>query len=389
MTLNLPQPLGARTSPALTLLATLATLPFSTLPAQSQDYIASLNAIFVSIFTIPILPNRIPSAALVDLSAGIPFSSLASLDVNYVIEAITPDDKLNLIANLQVFMVPRYKFIDAKALEVYFILLSRLLNSLPSHVLNPPPPKLHSTTASVSQYESGSDSDSPRTRVTVVSSFSDNPTRAVIPRTLKRLASLPGASHLSTLLSLPSSPTSRPALLQLLFALSTIWPADVAPRILATAPSLVREIYRGYVRGSPVGRDSSAGVLGGETSTTEIWIPFLLLVELYTKAMVTMGDDEFFGANLGTGEGSGSRGRVLASAEVGGSVQVARNPLSLDELVGWSRQLMNVAFALYWREDRETLAKTVGLEGRGNLRCTWEGVRERVTKCLAGIHARE
>ncbi|KAG6876550.1 hypothetical protein C0992_012473 [Termitomyces sp. T32_za158] len=362
--------LGARTSPALMLLATLTTLPFSTFPAQSQGYITSLNAIFASILTIPLLPNRIPSAALVDLSARIPFSSLASLDVNHVIEVITPDDKLNLIANLQVFVSPRYKLIDVKSHKVYFTLLSRLLNSLPPHVFNPPPPKLPTTTASASQYDSDPDSDSTPTRVAVVSSFSSNPTRAITApdnRTLKRLMALPSASHLSALLSLPSSPTSRPALFQLLVSLSIIWPADVAQRILATAPSLVREIYRGYVRGSPVGRDSSAGALGGEKSTAEIWIPFLLLVELYTKAMVTMGDDEFFGSNLGAGLGLELGGRVLGSAEVGGAAQVARNPLTLDELVGWSRQLMNVAFALFWREDREVLTKAVGLEGEGSL----------------------
>ncbi|KAG6883142.1 hypothetical protein C0993_007623 [Termitomyces sp. T159_Od127] len=50
---------------------------------------------------------------------------------------------------------------------------------------------------------------------------------------------------------------------------------------------------------------------------------------------------------------------------------------------------MNVAFALYWREDRETLTKTVAPEKEGSLRCTWEDVREKVTKCLAGIHARD
>ncbi|KAG6888453.1 hypothetical protein C0995_008128 [Termitomyces sp. Mi166 len=384
-------PLSARASPILSHLVTLATLPFSALPVETQQYIASLNAIFTLILTIPLLPNRIPSAALIDLSARIPFYYLASLDANHVIEATTPDDKLNLVANLQVFVAPRYKLLDAKAHKVYFTLLSRLLNLLPLHVLNPPSPKSSSsTTASTAQYDSDSDTDSPRTRVTLVSSFSSS-NSSLLPitppdaRTLKRLSALSSVSHLSTLLSLPSSPTSRPALLQLLFAISTIWPADVAPRILAAAPSLVREIYRGYVRGSPIGRDSSVSALGGEASTAEIWVPFLLLVEIYTKAMVTMGDDEFFGTNSGASSG----GRVLGSVGAGGVVQVARNPLSLDELVGWSRQLMNVAFALYWRDDREALVKMVGLEGGGSVRCTWEGVREKVTKCLAGIHARD
>ncbi|KAH0581180.1 hypothetical protein H2248_012302 [Termitomyces sp. 'cryptogamus'] len=381
-------PLGARSSPTLTPLVTLATLPFSALPTQSQAYITSLNAIFTSILVIPVLPNRIPSAALVDFSARVPFSNLGFLDINHVIEVTSHNDKLNLAANLQVFVAPRYKLLDVKAHKVYFILLSRLLNSLPPHVLNPPP--LKSTAGVASRYDSDSDSDSSRTRVALVSSFSSNSPLAITSldaRTLKRLSTLPSVSHISTLLSLPSSPTSRPALLQLLFALSTIWPADVASRILVAAPSLVREIYRGYVRGCPVGRDSSAGALGGEASTAETWISFLLLTELYTKAMVTMGDDEFFGTSPGVEAGSG--GRVLGSAGMGGAMQVVRNPLSLDELVEWSRQLMNVAFALHWREDREALAKNIGLGRQEIVRCTWEGVKEKVTKCLLGIHARD
>ncbi|KAG6901951.1 hypothetical protein C0995_006361 [Termitomyces sp. Mi166 len=106
--------------------------------------------------------------------------------------------------------------------------------------------------------------------------------------------------------------------------------------------------------------------------------------EIYMKAM-TMGDDEFFATNSGASSG----GRVLGSAGVGGAVQVARNPLSLDELVGWSSQLMNLVFASYWRGDQETLVKTVWSEGGGSVRCTWEGVREKMTNCLAGIHARD
>ena len=62
--------------------------------------------------------------------------------------------------------------------------------------------------------------------------------------------------------------------------------------------------------------------------------------------------------------------RVLGSAGVGGAMQVARNPLSLDELVGWSRQLMNRAFALYWREDHEMLMRDIGTSEEGRVRCT-------------------
>ncbi|EDR01699.1 uncharacterized protein LACBIDRAFT_310728 [Laccaria bicolor S238N-H82] len=69
-----------------------------------------------------------------------------------------------------------------------------------------------------------------------------------------------------------------------------------------------------------------------------------------------MGDDDFFGNNATT-----------------------HNPLSLDELTSLSRQLLNVAFTLYWRDDQSHA------EDPGNPRYTWGSVREKVTKCLLAI----
>jgi hypothetical protein len=75
-----------------------------------------------------------------------------------------------------------------------------------------------------------------------------------------------------------------------------------------------------------------------------------------------MGDDEFFGS------------------------ATARNPLILDELVSFGRQLLNIAFTLYWRGDQTSLQET---NVSSQVRCTWEDVRDKVTKCLLDIHARE
>ena len=84
-----------------------------------------------------------------------------------------------------------------------------------------------------------------------------------------------------------------------------------------------------------------------------------------------MGDDEFFG-----------------TAPSGPQTRAPRDPLSLDELVEFSKQLLNIAFTLYWRDGQGTG------HGEGNyvsdeLRCSWDVVREKVTRCLVGIHARE
>ncbi|KAG6818559.1 hypothetical protein H0H93_003989, partial [Arthromyces matolae] len=359
-------PLNSRSSPSLPLLVALTIQPFSTFEIHSNEYITSLNALFSSILSIPLLPNRIPPAALVDLSAHIPFSQLGSLDVNSIIETTHPDDQLNLLANLQVFVPPRYKALNSESRRNYFTLVSSLLNALPTKILNPVPPKPNATTTTTtttvpsalqSDSDEGSDDEDRRTKVTVVTTFSPPkpPRQPLTPpdtRTLKRLSTLPSTTHLTSLLSLPSSPPTRPALIALLFALCAVWPADVPQRILALSPSLVREIYRGYVRGGSIGWDTSLSKImedGGEAEgEQEQWPPFLLLVELYTKAMMTMGDDEFFGSTNSAGAGgrvlgSGSSfsGSIAGAAEAG--VTIPRNPLSLDELVEWSAKLKNLA----------------------------------------------
>ncbi|KAF8065407.1 HECT-domain-containing protein [Lyophyllum atratum] len=377
-------PTESRSSPALALAVSLVTTPFQTLPDTSTPYIAALNAVFIHVLSIPSLPNRISAKSLTNLSAQLPFARISLLNVDTIVGSTAPNDKINLIANLQVFVPPRYRLLDAQSLATYFHLLTSLINAIPVSILNPPPLKSSPRspwTGDESDSESEHDPDTRRTRVSVVSTFTA-PATAALPitppdaRTSKRISTLPSAPHIGSILALPPSLTSRPALFAFLFALSTVWPADVTPRVLAAAPALVREIYRGYVRGTGLGRDAAGGsIMNPEMTKTELWTPLLLLVELYTKAMLTMGDDEFFG----TSSSSASR------AGVKGTSPMARNPLGLDELAEWSRQLMNVAFALYWREDVDVMQQFVG-EG---IRCTWEGVRERVTRCLLGIHARD
>lgn len=82
-----------------------------------------------------------------------------------------------------------------------------------------------------------------------------------------------------------------------------------------------------------------------------------------------MGDDEFFAS--------------APTASV--KRETPRNPLNLDELTSFSRKLLNIAFTLYWREDQTNVA-----EGKvPGMNIKWEGVREKVTRCLQGIHSRE
>ena len=77
-----------------------------------------------------------------------------------------------------------------------------------------------------------------------------------------------------------------------------------------------------------------------------------------------MGDDEFFGT---------------------GVANAPRNPLSLGEVISLSRRLLNIAFVLYWREDH-----TNSTQGQFvSARLDWNGIRDKATRCLQAIHARE
>jgi ubiquitin-protein ligase E3 C len=360
------------------------------------------------------------------ISSKVPFTHLDSLDSTpFATENVSGEDKIHLIATLHVLIPPRYKSLPANALSSYLRLLTLLINATPISCLNHPEKR-----SSASQnwgvahdLDSDSDSESPNDSrsgtaisVTVVSSFAapaSPPARIPTPdaRILKRLATLPSSTHIAALLSCKEihDTTVLPALIECLLALSIVWPA-VLGTILATGAGLLREVYREYVRRSVLGKDADGAATLLDPKNSGEWPALLFLTDMYAQALKTMGDDEFFGSSDRGTDGSGgfvSHSHVLGSSSnsghgIGavGTTQAQRNPLTLDELRAFSRQLLNIAFVLYWREDGGDangtigfMAKLVGVGGDGNrrgaVRCTWEGVREKVTRCLVGIHARE
>lgn len=141
----------------------------------------------------------------------------------------------------------------------------------------------------------------------------------------------------------------------------------------------MREVYRGYVRRNPFGNAGNVSALTDPVHAAH-WPPLLFLVDLYNQALLTMGDDEFFSSSPTT----------LSSATLASSTATttitARNPLTLDEITSFSKQLLNIVFLLYWRED-QTNVNEVTIPGIPNL--TLENARERMTKLLQAIHARD
>jgi hypothetical protein len=87
---------------------------------------------------------------------------------------------------------------------------------------------------------------------------------------------------------------------------------------------------------------------------------FILLVELYSRTLLTLGDDEFHTPG-------------------------SRNPLTVDEVIGFSALLRNVAFALYWQETQVNIKKALV----SGTRATYEYLRSLATALLQQIHVRE
>ncbi|RDX43479.1 HECT-domain-containing protein [Lentinus brumalis] len=359
--LQIPVP-APKQSPILSPLAALLAAPLSI-----PDLLPlSLRELLLSILTIPLLPNRL-LPALGPFSVRLPLASLDLVPLDIINDPAlsSTESKIHLLANLAAFAPPRYSALPAPAFATYLQLCALLMNGMPEHALEPPENKPDATKIWADD-DSDDESD---TLVEVVSSFEAKPPLPQLDdRTRKRLQTLPSSDHISTLLRASQNDKLTPSVISFCFALVTVWPTR-RDKVLSTMVAynrggLVREIYRNYVRSSPLGRDESYPDITKADHAAH-WPPLLLLADLYTQALLTMGDDEFF-----------SEGK---------NPDVPRNPLTLDELKVFSRKLLNIAFALYWREDVASAQESV--PGLGQIK--WDNVREKATKCLQALHARD
>ena len=165
------------------------------------------------------------------------------------------------------------KHIAPPALAAYLRLAPETMAALLIHALEPPEPKTPQTNGWVHDADSNSDSEGPDRRVEVVSSFKapvPRPSPVLDGKARTRLQTLPSPAHLNALLGAVHKQTSdaaKEALVGRLQALSTVWPARtdrIAGAVFAwSGGGLVSEVYRGYVRRSPLGHAGNVGVLTG------------------------------------------------------------------------------------------------------------------------------
>ncbi|KDR77942.1 hypothetical protein GALMADRAFT_244909 [Galerina marginata CBS 339.88] len=369
-------PVASKNSASLPPLLTLSTLPLSTYPPNSSQYAEIFASIVVSILAIPLLPNRLPLDQLPKFISRIPFTNLDKLNplIPSILQSTTVASKIHLAANLYMFISPHYKHLPAPAFATYLQLSVSLFNSFPISLFKPRPSKANKNPKPQARrvgYDSDS-SDGHTTRVSVVADFAPPPPPppTVDDKTRKRLEKVVTPAHIMSLINMTQSKAALfPHLVAYLFALTATWPSSqeaILNVVLAsTSGGLVRELYRDLVRRSPLGKEENSGNLFDPANATH-WPPVVFLADLYSQALLTMGDDEFFGKAPG--------GRAV------------RNPLTLDELVSFSRQLLNIGFTLYWRDESAAMQEAyISPE----VRCSWETVREKVTRCLLGIHARD
>ncbi|KAF8344487.1 HECT-domain-containing protein [Amanita rubescens] len=361
-------PVESKSSPALPMLVELVKNVLSVPQPPQTSHPQTVCQVVANLLTIPLLPYRLPLKSLGSFSASMPFSDLNVFSphlVTPIVESLDESSRIHLLSNLLSFVPPRYPSLSKEAVSAYLQLLTALLNSLPISTLDPSA----AAPRRVSHASEGDDSDS-ETPAHVLAMLSA-PHPALDPRTLKRLSTLPEPSFISSLLGLTKTyPSIQLHLITFLLALNAVWPSRKdqvlgAAGIYASGGGLVRELYRGYIRSSPLGRDDSPGSILDQANA-DAWPPLIFLADLYNQMLLTMGDDEFFGTN-----------DISTSS---------RNPLSLDELKSLSRRLLIIAFTLFQREGQADWHKgTVA----PSVRFTWENVREKVTQCLVAIHSRK
>ena len=240
-------------------------LPLSNLPTSSELFAQSFSALVSYIFALPLLPYRIPLTSLSELSGQLPLAHLHVLPscIPDIISVTSTSSQINIVANLLAFTPPRYTTLPISSLKAYLQLLFTLLNVLPCHALEPPLPRDSQTPPASWIDDSDSDSGNPAAIIA-----SRTPLPPLDSRTRKRLQILPSPTHVNTLLKLAQQqPEILSDLVSMFLSLNLVWPSRkdkvLTTLLLYGGGGIVREIYREFVRATPLGRDENLSSLMG------------------------------------------------------------------------------------------------------------------------------
>lgn len=181
------------------------------------------------------------------------------------------------------------------------------------------------------------------------------------PSTLMNLTSVTTALAISNQYPASTRPALHRHLLSLLACADSVQASQIANAVLyggassstsaTTGP--VREIWRGYIRGTPLAR--ALGQISNDAEdisflqAREGWEALLLLCELYSRVLGTLADDEFM--PLGSADSAESSSATTSGGDSNSRTVAARNPLSMDEVRDFAALVRNLAFVSYWHVD--------------------------------------
>jgi ubiquitin-protein ligase E3 C len=210
-----------------------------------------LVELFRHILSIPLLLNRLPLLSITKLSAAIPYSHLDALELTFI-PLLPHESQANLLANISTIVAARYTQLSRPSLKVYLELLQRLMIGIPRSSL-----KFEGQEIWVGSYL---DDDSDDETVFPAAEITGFPAELRLDsRTTSRINSLRNRAHLQPLLTAASqSPSLTPSLVTFCLGLCELWPAEreysLGACIICLGSTFIRQIYREYVRTSPLGR---------------------------------------------------------------------------------------------------------------------------------------
>jgi ubiquitin-protein ligase E3 C len=369
-----------------------------------------LDIIIENILSIPDLPNRVSRSGLTQLVVELPLVDiLERINATQGWLAQNPSN-INILANLLAIGRKRVPHLTKGAhVNLYLQTLTVLQDGVPSGLLHSSQQANGSAFTRALVDRTDEEGASP-------SKTADDSTAAastISPATRTRLQILPSQGHISAILTasakFPSS--TRESLCSFLISTLQSWDAITCDHVLAcityrhgntpasntasksggisqhSIEGLVRELWRGWLRGSPLMRFLSSDLLQGRKALVDVltnekmkttWPCLLVLCQLYSRSLLTIGDDEFYPSE----NTFGATNNATASA--------SRNPLSLDEIIAFSGLLRNLGFSLYWYEgtggilDDLNHCNVVGFKKMDLL-----SLRTIVTRLLQQLHQRD
>ncbi|CDS05598.1 hypothetical protein LRAMOSA08126 [Lichtheimia ramosa] len=351
-----------------------------------------LQHLLVDVFSIPFLVDNIPDDTLKSFLDELPLeSALTTLNGMYESEEWThehtPERVVGLLMNMtQMGGFHKGVYLD-RAIEPYSIAIQNLLSDLPSTYLNEPEED-EAMTDSDDELTVSENEDVVMTEV----SRAQQQQRYVDPLVRERLKMLYDKGNVDALVKrfIDLAQTSGGVnqalagrLAGLFDMLMTRWPLQKDPILNALlyhrwwvdgqrteAVDLAQVFWKAWSTheyaavfdndDTIMNRLSEAVSCIMDSKSPDIWAILYLLCEMYTKLLLTIGDDEFFDDNAPSSH------------------------LKLDQIVALSRQLKNISFVLFWRAGSVDVEKTLGLSG---IRISQ--LRSTVTQLLRQIHTRD